>query len=81
MLVYKYGRRRDVQVSSIITQFLLYDVLEEYKFDMHVNSNPCTTILRYVCANTTSLVRVKSPLMTLAKYHISWVWIAVEWLK
>ena len=76
----KHGHHRDVKLSLIIPQFLLYDVLEEYKFDMDTYPNSCTTIVRYVCANTTSLVRVKSQSMTLAKYHISWVWIVVEWL-
>ena len=33
------------KVSPIIHQFLLYDVLEEYKFYMHTNFNSCTTIV------------------------------------
>ena len=57
----KHRRCCDVKVLPIIRQFLLYDILEEYKFDMHTKPNSGTTLVHFVCANTTSLVVVNDP--------------------
>ena len=43
--VEKDGRNRNVKLSLIIPQFLLY-VVKEYTFGMHMKPNSCTTIVR-----------------------------------